>query len=191
VPTLTEGSAVGPATAAVEAAPNEGISMIVQAHAVAALAYPQSTERVGRFLAAGDLDAAAATAVADQQAVLVRAGVAGITKQVAVQALSPVYGPARTRFAIRWLATGPAGPLFPALDGNLELYPAGDARTAISLTGCYEPPFGRSGAVVDRLVMRRVAEATLAEFLHDLVELVELVAGTHPVDTSGRFAESA
>jgi hypothetical protein len=82
---------------------------------------------------------------------------------------------------MRWLATGTAGRLFPALDGDLELYRADDTHTEIRLTGCYQPPFGRPGAVVDRLVMHRVAQATLDTFVH---QLVELVTGKPPIDTA-------
>jgi hypothetical protein len=155
--------------------------MIVQARATLALPCPDATERVCRFLATGALDAPAASAVSDQQAVLVRAGVAGISKQVAVVSLPPVRGAARTLIAIRWLATGPAGRLFPALDANLELYPVGEAATEISLTGCYQPPFGRPGAAIDRLVMSRVAEATVQQFLRELVYLDTGAARARPV----------
>jgi hypothetical protein len=155
--------------------------MIVQAHVIASVPYEHAVDRADRLFATGGLDAAAAAAVSGGQALLMRAGVAGVTKQVAILTLPPTGGPERTRIAMRWLATGPAGRLFPALDGDLEMYRAGETNTEIRLTGCYEPPFGRPGAVVDRLVMRRVAQATLDAFVH---QLVALITGKPPIHTA-------
>ena len=56
---------------------------------------------------------------------------------------------------------------FPAVDAELEFAPAhtGSDATDIHLTGSYEPPLGRLGALGDRVVGRRLAEQSLREFL--------------------------
>lgn len=146
--------------------------MIAEARTFANAPLDVTAERVAEYLHAQCLDSAAAAAVAESEPMLIRAGVAGITKRVAVQALEPVYLPGRVVIGIRWLATGPADQLFPALDANLELHASDDAKTEIVLVGTYEPPFGRVGAAVDHLVMHRVAEATLRRFAAEVAEMV-------------------
>ena len=44
------------------------------------------------------------------------------------------------RLPLRWQATGPGGALFPALDANLTLSPAGQATTVLELAGVYRLP---------------------------------------------------
>jgi hypothetical protein len=44
--------------------------------------------------------------------------------------------------ALRWEATGPGGRLFPALDADMSLTPAGQHSTRLSLTGAYRPAPG-------------------------------------------------
>ena len=70
--------------------------------------------------------------------------------------------------------------MLPGMDGDLELYRAGETHTEMRLIGCYQPPFGRPGAVVDWLVIRRVEQATLDAFMHPPVELI---TGRPPIDT--------
>jgi hypothetical protein len=147
-------------------------SVIVQARVVIAAPLALVCARVLRCLGSHELDQAAVAAVAGTHARLIRAGVAGITKQVAVQALEPVYGPQWVEIPIRWVATGVAGQLFPTLDANLELRQSPGQDSELTLVGSYRPPFGRAGTVVDHLVMRRVAERTLSGFLNTIVEIV-------------------
>ena len=47
--------------------------------------------------------------------------------------------------AIRWEATGPGGALFPALDADITLSPAGDDATMITVAGVYRAPLGVAG----------------------------------------------
>ena len=101
-----------------------------------------------------------------------RAGIAGISKQIAVQALEATYRPGRVVIPMRWVATGRSGDLFPALEGNLELIERPDGATDLHLVGSYQPPLGRTGEVLDQLVMRRLARHTLDSFVGRLAELV-------------------
>jgi hypothetical protein len=68
--------------------------------------------------------------------------------------------------ALRWEATGPGGALFPALDADIKLTRAGDDATVLAVSGVYRPPLGGLGAGLDRVVMRRVAHATIRTFTH-------------------------
>ena len=56
--------------------------------------------------------------------------------------------------------------LFPALDVNIMLTQMGEDATMLAVWGVYRPPFGALGAGLDRVVMRRVAEATIRTFAH-------------------------
>lgn len=68
--------------------------------------------------------------------------------------------------AMRWEATGPGGALFPVLDADIMLTKSGDDAAILAVWGVYRPPFGALGAGLDRMVLRRVAEATIREFTH-------------------------
>ena len=70
--------------------------------------------------------------------------------------------------AIRWEATGPGGALFPALDADLKLTPAGDEATMLAVSGAYRPPLGGLGAGLDRALLHRVAQATIRAFTHQI-----------------------
>lgn len=147
--------------------------MIVRVCASANASLGVTARCIADYLRAHRLDSAAAVAVAKSEPVLLRAGLAGLTKRVAVQALEPVYAPNRVVIAIRWLATGKADQLYPALDANFELFAAGGARTELVLVGAYRPPFGRVGVAIDQLLMRRVAEATLRRFTTAVAAMVD------------------
>jgi hypothetical protein len=71
----------------------------------------------------------------------------------------------RAGLALRWEARGSGGRLFPVLDADLTLTPAGENTTLLTLAGAYRPPLGSLGAELDRLLLHRVAEATIRNFL--------------------------
>ena len=67
--------------------------------------------------------------------------------------------------ALRWEATGPGSRLFPALDADIWLTPAGEHSTRLSLAGVYRPPLSVLGAGLDRAVFYRMADATVRSLL--------------------------
>lgn len=71
----------------------------------------------------------------------------------------------RAGLALRWEARGAGGRLFPVLDADLTLAPAGESAALLTLAGAYRPPLGSLGAELDRLLLHRVAEATIHDFL--------------------------
>ena len=115
-----------------------------------------------------DLQAASAGAYSDGRRVLMRAGTAGLTKQVQVQVLDPHERPDATVIPLRWVATGPAGGLFPQLDANIELSSVDHDTTQLALVGSYRPPFGEVGAGLDRLLLNQAAKATFRSLLRRL-----------------------
>ena len=89
----------------------------------------------------------------------------GLSKlvQIRFQHLTP--RPDRAGLALRWEVRGPGGGLFPVLDADLTLIPADEDGAVLGLAGTYRPPLGGLGAELDRLILHRVAEATVRQFL--------------------------
>ena len=52
----------------------------------------------------------------------------------------------------------------PRLDADLRLTPAGNDATTLAVSGVYRPPLGGVGAGLDRVVMNRVARASIRAF---------------------------
>ena len=84
---------------------------------------------------------------------------------------------------IQWWARG-AIALFPRLEGDLELAPLGAERTQITLMGRYDPPLAGVGRQADRLLLHRVAEASVRSFLTRLA--AALVAVVPPATVGVR-----
>jgi hypothetical protein len=113
-----------------------------------------------------------------------------VTRRVEVE-LGPVLRyPSRTTLALRWRPLGRTGStLLPDLDADLEIGPLGPERTQLSLSGSYHPPLGQFGRLADRMVMHRVAEATVKDFLdrvgRALLERAPSVAASSPAPKAG------
>ena len=99
-------------------------------------------------------------------------GTIGLSKLVRVRVLDPARQGATMIISLRWEATGPAGELFPALDADLLLTPEGEDGSRLGLVGVYRPPLGRAGAVLDKVIMNRLAVATVHSFLQRLATAV-------------------
>ena len=123
------------------------------------------------------LDDDAAGAEADVRHLRVSVGpeIAGhrpLAKTVAVELGQPRARDERLMLTIRWVSIGPASSIFPVLEGDLELARLGDRATQITLFGRYEPPLHELGRRVDRLLLHRVAQATIRAFLRRLGDRV-------------------
>jgi hypothetical protein len=118
----------------------------------------------GRLLRLSEGDALLATSTEAYGPGLTRVGVAGVSKLVRVQACVLSWTDVSAGLALRWEAIGPGGGLFPALDADLTLAPAG-AGTMLALAGAYRPPLGPLGQALDRAILHRVAVATIRNFL--------------------------
>ncbi len=102
-------------------------------------------------------------------------------------------------WALRWEATGKTGALFPVLDADITLTPAGDQATVLAVAGAYRPPLGSLGAGLDRAIMHLVAEATIRAFTRQIgavivnpaASLEAAPAGMLPGTSSWPDAETA
>jgi hypothetical protein len=84
----------------------------------------------------------------------------------------------RARLWLRWHATGPGSALFPALDADLTLSPAGEQTTVFAVAGVYRLP-DQVAAGLDPDMVRCLAEVTIRSFITRLA-----CALTHPAGTA-------
>jgi hypothetical protein len=114
------------------------------------------------------LSTASDGAYADGLTGLIRVGpfgdVPGASKLVRVSLLEPVPRDDIVSLPLRWEATGVMGRLFPVLDADLTVTPAG-AGTLMRLDGAYRPPLAGPGTGLDRVVLHRAATATIRSLL--------------------------
>lgn len=118
------------------------------------------------------LEPLAAGAYADGDELRVRIGPADVPR-VFNKEVSVAVGPARQRgdgvvLPLRLEATSRPS-LFPVLEADLELAPLGSSMTQVTLWGSCAPPLGAVGRGLDRVVLHRLAEATIRSFLRRLV----------------------
>ncbi len=85
-----------------------------------------------------------------------------VRKSVTIDLGEPVRKGDWVNVPVEWRATFPKA-LFPALAGRIELSPSGKAETRLTVSGMYQAPLGRFGALVDEAIMHSVAQATVKE----------------------------
>ena len=56
-------------------------------------------------------------------------------------------------------------PLFPRMEGILEVEAETPERTRIKLSANYDPPLGALGRLLDRTLLRKLADSTMKDFL--------------------------
>ena len=100
------------------------------------------------------------------------AGPAELSKLVQVQARDVVTGTGSATLALRWQASAPDGTLFPALDADIRLAPAGDGAAVLTLEGAYRPPPEVVGAGLDQTVLHRAAATAVQDFLDRIAEAI-------------------
>lgn len=96
----------------------------------------------------------------------------GFAKQVLLKVGIPRIRQDGTAFPITWRATGPTT-LFPVMRADVVVQPIGQAATSLVFEGSYEPPLGPIGGVADRLLLNRVAEMTVKEWLDGVADLID------------------
>lgn len=135
-------------------------------------------ERLAQLAEGGVLISISEDAHSHLPAGLARVGTGGLSKLVRVQIRELTWTDRSAGLAIRWEATGPGGGLFPVLDADLRLAPAGDRVTWLSMAGAYRPPLGSLGRALDRTIMRRIATATSRNFMASVAAQITGRPGT-------------
>ena len=97
-----------------------------------------------------------------------RVGALGMYRVVQVHICELTERDGSSGLALRWEVTGPGGALFPALDADITIRPAGEQATVLALAGAYRPPLGAFGRKLDRAILHRVAAATVRNFLRQV-----------------------
>lgn len=107
--------------------------------------------------------------------------VRGMSRLAEAHFRGPVIREDTAVLTLRWEAIGPGGGLFPALDADITLSPAGDHATLLSLAGAYRPPPGALDARLDQVILQRVAAATIRIFLGRVADAI-----ADPASAAGR-----
>jgi len=91
--------------------------------------------------------------------------------------------------SMRWETTGPGGALFPALDADIKLTSAGKDVTVLAISGTYRPPLGSMGAGLDRMIIHKIAPATIRAFTCQIAAAIEHPAASPESRHTGTLPE--
>jgi hypothetical protein len=100
-----------------------------------------------------------------------------LRRRVTLQLGSPVRFLSMTSLPLTWEPVGLDG-LLPRMDADLELGSLGGGRTQLAISARYRPPLGALGRAVDRVLLHRVAEATVKDFLDRVGQAITDQAST-------------
>ena len=158
--------------------------MFVSDDVVLEVGFAAAAARLVNLACGGALTCASEQAYAGEITSLVRVGplgtAPGLSRLVRVRFRDLVTRGDSAVLTLRWEAAGPGGGLFPALDADITLTPAGDHATVLHLAGAYRPPLGPVGAGLDRAIMRKVATATTRSFVTRIADAI-----ARPADATG------
>ncbi|HEX2321831.1 MAG TPA: hypothetical protein VHJ18_22860 [Streptosporangiaceae bacterium] len=124
--------------------------------------------RLANLISGGMLDTASREIYLEHGVALLPVGPArGLSRLVQVRMRGLVTHGDTTVLPLRWEAGGTTGNLFPVLDADLSLRPAGH-QAVLRLDGTYRPPLRAVGAALDRAVLRHVAQGTIRAFVRQV-----------------------
>jgi hypothetical protein len=142
--------------------------------------------RLGNLASGGVLPGASEHAYGETITGLAEAGsLPGASQLAGVRPgdLSDTRGTAQ--LPVHWEATTGDGTLFPALDADLTLTPAGDQATVFALTGVFRPPPGLADAGVDHEIVCWFAAAAIRVFLARRASALVHPSGAAPQTPAG------
>ena len=114
----------------------------------------------------------------------------GVSRLVEVHFRDLVDHGKRCVLTLRWEATGPGGRLFPALDADITLTPAGEHATLLTLAGAYRPPLGAVGARLDQAILRLAATATIRTFIGRVAAAITHPAGSAEPENANGYSQA-
>ncbi|MHB8572587.1 MAG: hypothetical protein ACYDAY_06475 [Candidatus Dormibacteria bacterium] len=95
-----------------------------------------------------------------------------LRRRVRVSVGTPIHVQTGIRIPITWRAVSLA-PLFPVLEGEIEVNRLEVLSTELVIRAAYEPPLGAFGRTLDRTLLFRVGRASVRHFLDAVTERVE------------------
>ena len=101
-----------------------------------------------------------------------------VARPVSITIGRPVQAGTKIVLPLAWVPSGGVG-LFPSLDADLEIGPLGQDRTQLAMSARYSPPLKAVGRAIDRIVLFRVAEATLKDFLDGVASTLTSMEPAH------------
>lgn len=94
-------------------------------------------------------------------------GVIDLSAEIVIEILGVEEpSPQRANLNVMWKASRRPG-LFPTMHAKISIYPLTPTETQLELEGIYDPPMGVLGEVVDAVVLRDVARASVQRFVDD------------------------
>lgn len=117
----------------------------------------------------------------DGERLRARIGPAGpegtVAKSVRIQVGRPARGATETWVPLSWEATGAPG-LFPRMGADIVIARMGPELTQVALRGSYRVPLGALGRALDRMLLHRVAEASVKRFVDRIGEALRKAQAT-------------
>ena len=95
-----------------------------------------------------------------------------VAKEIVISLDPPSMARRGVVIPLRWRATG-AEALFPSLDGELIVEPVDSDSCTLRLRATYRPPLGPLGEFVDRILLTRLARATVNDWMEKIVAWLE------------------
>jgi hypothetical protein len=149
------------------------------------VSFATAWERLARLTENDALASTSQDAYSHETTQVMRVGAVGLSKLVRVQVRELARTGKSAGLAIRWEATGQGGGLFPVLDADIRLAPAGEHATLLTMAGSYRPPFGALGEALDHAILHRVAVATVRGFLAQVAAQIGGQSGAAAVAPNG------
>jgi hypothetical protein len=87
-----------------------------------------------------------------------------MVKSVLIVVGEPLRGSGETWIPLVWEARGASG-LFPRMEGDICVGGMGSDLTQLTFRGSYRVPMGAVGRALDRLILHRIAEASVKGFV--------------------------
>jgi hypothetical protein len=156
--------------------------MFIGDHVLLNIGFVAARARLGNLAGGGLLLGASEHAYAETITGLADAtGSVAAAPQLAGVRPGDLTGTARTaQLPVHWEVTTPDGALFPALDADLTLTPAGNQTTIFALTGVFRPPPGLPGATLEQEIVSWFATAAVRVFLARLASALVHPTGATP-----------
>ncbi len=156
--------------------------MFIGDHVLLTVGFAAARTRLGNLAGGGLLLGASEHAYAETITGLADAtGSVAVAPQLAGVRPGDLTGTSRTaQLPVHWDVTTADGALFPALDADLTLTPAGNQTTIFALTGVFRPPPGLAGTGLEPEIVFWFATAAVRVFLARLASALVHPPGAPP-----------